>query len=164
VFIGSYYSDSQLVKLASTDPKIQVIHSFPSLAPILDFQVVNTSHSGTDDQQDQYSSGQSRIVSGCGGFTTGGLRSVRNGVGLKDAAILGEMQGARGLWALQSDPTSGYVCLHCMYLECCRLKIKGSKIRCWFHSSTKPESSALTQKARSKSWKSSRVFPWTRKL
>jgi DNA damage-binding protein 1 len=129
VFIGSYNSDSQLVKLAATDPKVQVIQSFPSLAPILDFQVVNTSHSGTEDQQDRYSSGQSRIVSGCGGFSAGGLRSVRNGVGLKDAAILGEIHGARGLWALQNDPASGYVWPHCVYLELCRLKFKGTKIR-----------------------------------
>ncbi|KAA8904984.1 mono-functional DNA-alkylating methyl methanesulfonate N-term-domain-containing protein [Sphaerosporella brunnea] len=108
VFIGSHYGDSQLVKLSSFDPKLQVIQNFPSLAPILDFQVISSSQSGTEDQPDQYSSGQSRIVSGCGGFTAGGLRSVRNGVGLKDSAILAEWEGGRGLWALRSDVNSGY--------------------------------------------------------
>jgi DNA damage-binding protein 1 len=122
VFVGSQYGDSQLIKLAATDPKVQVIQNFPSLAPTLDFQVIGANHSGNEDQQDQYSSGQSRIVSGCGGFASGGLRSIMNGVGLKPSAVLGEMHGARGLWALQGDLTSGYVWLRCPCSEPCRLK------------------------------------------
>ncbi|KAF8248907.1 DNA damage-binding protein 1 [Wilcoxina mikolae CBS 423.85] len=108
VFVGSQHGDSQLVKLSPQEPKCQVIQSLTSLAPILDFQVVGASHSGTEDQQNQYTSGQTKIVSGCGGFSTGGLRSMRSGVGLKDSAILGDMDGVRGLWAVKIDAASEF--------------------------------------------------------
>lgn len=108
VFVGSQTGDSQLVKLSAIDPMCQVIQSFTSLSPIFDFQVVGVNHSG-EEQQSQYSSGQTRIVAGCGGFSTGGLRSVRSGVSLKDSAILSEMEGVRGLWAIKSNPSSLYV-------------------------------------------------------
>ncbi|KAF8538333.1 CPSF A subunit region-domain-containing protein [Trichophaea hybrida] len=108
VFIGSQLGDSQLVKLSPHEPKCQVIQSFTSLAPIFDFQVVGATHSGTEVQQNQYTSGQTKIVSGCGGFSTGGLRSMRTGVGLKDSAIFGDMDGVRGLWAVKTEAASEF--------------------------------------------------------
>ncbi|TGZ82422.1 DNA damage-binding protein 1 [Ascodesmis nigricans] len=112
VFIGSHFGDSQLVKLAPTDPKCQVIQAFPNLAPILDFQVLDgeSGQEGAQEhQQSIYSSGQNRIVTGSGGYKDGGLRSMKNGVGLEDTAtVLEDMEGVRSLWALQSNPDSSF--------------------------------------------------------
>ncbi|KAI5795530.1 mono-functional DNA-alkylating methyl methanesulfonate N-term-domain-containing protein [Geopyxis carbonaria] len=109
VFVGSQHGDSQLVKVSSTEPKCQVVQEFESLAPILDFQVLYSSQSGMDDAQNVYSSGQTRIVTGSGGFRDGGLRSMKSGVGLEDAGILiDNIEGAQGVWALKSNPNNRY--------------------------------------------------------
>ncbi|KAI5813292.1 mono-functional DNA-alkylating methyl methanesulfonate N-term-domain-containing protein [Pyronema omphalodes] len=107
VFVGSQQGDSQLIKLGATDPKIQVISKLTSLSPVFDFQIVGSNNSGAD-QHNMYGSGQTRIVAGCGGFKDGCLRSVRSGVGLKDSAILGDMEGVRGLWAVKSVTPSEF--------------------------------------------------------
>ncbi|KAI5799515.1 mono-functional DNA-alkylating methyl methanesulfonate N-term-domain-containing protein [Pyronema domesticum] len=107
VFVGSQQGDSQLIKLGAKDPKIQVISTLTSLSPVFDFQIVGSNNAGAD-QQNMYGSGQTRIVAGCGGFKDGCLRSVRSGVGLKDSAILGDMEGVRGLWAVKSDKSSEF--------------------------------------------------------
>lgn len=84
------------------------MQSFSNLAPILDFRVLNL-NSGSEEQQQHYSSGQVRIVAASGGFYDGGLRSLKSGVGLDDSAILGEMEGVRSLWGLRSNPSSEFV-------------------------------------------------------
>jgi DNA damage-binding protein 1 len=108
VYVGSFSGDSQLVKLSSEYPKCRVLQNFVNLAPILDFQVVGESHSSTEGQQSQYTSGQMRIVLGSGGFQAGTLRSLRSGVGLRDSAILGDMEGVRALRALKCNPDSKF--------------------------------------------------------
>jgi DNA damage-binding protein 1 len=118
VFVGSQQGDSQLIKLGAKDPKIQVISTLTSLSPVFDFQIVGSNNAGAD-QHNMYGSGQTRIVAGCGGFKDGCLRSVRSGVGLKDSAILGDMEGVRGLWAVKSDKSSGFVFLTSSSLNKC---------------------------------------------
>lgn len=110
VYIGSHYGDSQLVKLSSQDPKCQIIQSFPNLAPILDFQSMDSiQKESTQGQTSLHSSGQARIVTASGGFRDGSLRSMKSGVGLEDLAVLGDMEGVRSLWALRTNTDSVWV-------------------------------------------------------
>lgn len=107
VFVGSKSADSQLVKLSPTGPRCEVIQEFSNIAPVLDFQVLTSSQSNPDDPlHDLYSSGQTRIVTASGGEFDGTLRSMKSGVGLEDSAILGDMEGIQGIWALKSNPSS----------------------------------------------------------
>ncbi|KAF8461342.1 mono-functional DNA-alkylating methyl methanesulfonate N-term-domain-containing protein [Kalaharituber pfeilii] len=118
VFIGSHLGDSQLIRLTWDPLSLQVVQTFPNLAPILDFRILDMGYSGSrsgngDDyvqqqQQQLYSSGQTRIVSGSGAFHDGTLRSLRSGVRLEELGILGEMSGVRGLWGLKTDAGSEY--------------------------------------------------------
>ncbi|KAI5843023.1 mono-functional DNA-alkylating methyl methanesulfonate N-term-domain-containing protein [Morchella snyderi] len=103
LYVGSHSGDSQLVRLSSEEPKVQVIKTFTNLAPVTDFRVVDMNYSGLENQQ-QYSSGHMRIVSCSGGFKQGSLRSVKSGLVMEDLGILGDMVGIRGLWGLKSTP------------------------------------------------------------
>lgn len=132
VFVGSQQGDSQVIKITPHDPKCRVIQTFTGIAPIFDFQVVGSSPVLAENQQNQYSAGKTRIVAACGGFRDGGLRCMRNGVGLKDLALLGNIEGVRTLSALKSCPDSEYVCslsLHRSTQQLLNRRSKPKKIR-----------------------------------
>ncbi|KAL7275659.1 hypothetical protein RUND412_001392 [Rhizina undulata] len=111
IFVASHQADSQLIKLTfNKKPSLEVLQSMPNLAPVMDFQVMESTDKGGPDEQLQhrYSSGQLKIVSGNGGFNAGSMRTLRSGVGLEDLGILGEMSGIRGLWAVRRKPHSEF--------------------------------------------------------
>jgi hypothetical protein len=68
---------------------VEVLDSFTSLAPILDFAV-----------QDMDRAGQGQLVMACGTLRDGSLRVVRNGIGLNELNCV-ELAGIRGVWALR---------------------------------------------------------------
>jgi DNA damage-binding protein 1 len=68
---------------------VEVLDSFTSLAPILDFAV-----------QDMDRAGQGQLVMCCGTLRDGSLRVVRNGIGLNELNCV-ELAGIRGVWALR---------------------------------------------------------------
>lgn len=108
LFVGSHYGDSQLFRVelsANTAAKnyLQLTQVFHSVAPVLDFAVMDMGNREGDSQLgNAYSSGQARIVAGSGVHKDGSLRSVRSGVGLEDIGILAELQNVRGVFALKS--------------------------------------------------------------
>ncbi|KAF3932263.1 hypothetical protein ABW19_dt0202829 [Dactylella cylindrospora] len=106
VFLGSHFGDSLLVRLSAGNPKIEVVHTLPNLAPISDFVVLGTETGG--EEIHQYSSGQTMILTCSGGFFDGGLRSVRSGVGIQDVGILGEMSGVQKVWPLKVTPGNSF--------------------------------------------------------
>ncbi|KXS13000.1 hypothetical protein M427DRAFT_100883 [Gonapodya prolifera JEL478] len=99
VFVGSHFGDSQLLHLLThpsttappTDPPqlFDVLATYPSLSPIVDFTVV-----------DLDGRGQGTVVACCGGFKDGSVRVVRNGVGVSEIAGV-EVEGVRGVWSLR---------------------------------------------------------------
>ena len=101
VFIGSHQGDSQLIRIL--DHEIEVLQTFPNIAPILDFTIMDMGNRGGEIQTNEYSSGQARIVTGSGAFQDGSLRSVRSGVGMEDQGILGEMDHVTELFSLCSS-------------------------------------------------------------
>ncbi|KZF23183.1 DNA damage-binding protein 1 [Xylona heveae TC161] len=106
VFVGSHQGDSQVVKIE--EGSIEVVQTFPNIAPILDFTIMDMGSRAGDSQMNEYSSGQARLVTGSGAFKDGSLRSVRSGVGLEDVGILGEMEHITELFSLKSS-ANGYV-------------------------------------------------------
>lgn len=89
IFVGSHQGDSQIIQIS--EKSIEVIQSFPNIAPILDFTVMDMGNRSSDAPVNEFSSGQARIVTGSGAFKDGSLRSVRSGVGLEDLGAIGEM-------------------------------------------------------------------------
>ena len=88
-FLGSHSGDSQLVVIKESG--VEVLQTFPNIAPILDFTVMDMGNRSSDAPVNEFSSGQARIVTGSGAFKDGSLRSVRSGVGLEDLGSIGEM-------------------------------------------------------------------------
>lgn len=107
VFLGSDLGDSLVVRLTDDGQTVDVIQAFPSLAPILDFQIMDLGR-GTGERVNAFDSGQARLVTGSGAFEMGTLRSVRSGVGLEDLGILGEMTGIRSISRLALNPSSDF--------------------------------------------------------
>jgi DNA damage-binding protein 1 len=105
IFLGSHGGDSQLLRMDPRDCSFEVVQTFPNIAPILDFTIMDLGGRGASGQANEYSSGQARIVTGSGEYGSGSLRSVRSGVGLEDIGQLGEMENVIGLYSLSS--TSG---------------------------------------------------------
>lgn len=89
VFVGSHQGDSQVIQISPK--KIEVVQTFPNIAPILDFTVMDMGNRSSEAQVNEFSSGQARIVTGSGAFKDGSLRSVRSGVGLEDRGDLGSL-------------------------------------------------------------------------
>ena len=87
VFIGSHQGDSQVIRLL--EKKIDVVQTFPNIAPVLDFTIMDMGNRAGESQTNEFSSGQARIVTGSGAFQDGSLRSVRSGVGLEEQGLLG---------------------------------------------------------------------------
>ncbi|RGP80865.1 DNA damage-binding 1 [Fusarium longipes] len=103
LFIASHHGDSQLYQIDIEAKTAMLVQSFSNNAPILDFSIMDMGNREGDTQSGNvFSSGQSRIVAGCGAYRDGTLRSIRSGVGLEDRGVLDELEGTRGLFALRS--------------------------------------------------------------
>lgn len=107
IFVGSHQGNSQLIQI--TPGSIEILQTFPNIAPILDFTVMDMGNRSSDAQVNEYSSGQARIVTGSGAFKDGSLRSVRSGVGLEDLGSIGEMENITDVFSLKSSPALGFV-------------------------------------------------------
>ncbi|KAL9128690.1 MAG: hypothetical protein Q9217_002683 [Psora testacea] len=104
VFVGSHQGDSQVARIHPGG--VEVVQTISNIAPVLDFTIMDMGSRSGEGQNNEYSSGQARIVTGSGIFGDGSLRSVRSGVGLEEQGVLGEMDHATDLFALRSRPTS----------------------------------------------------------
>jgi len=106
IFVGSHQGNSQVIQIA--EQSMEIIQTFPNVAPILDFAVMDMGNRTSEAQVNEYSSGQARIVTGSGAFKDGSLRSVRSGVGLEDLGSLGEMQHVTDVFGLKTSPTAEF--------------------------------------------------------
>ncbi|KAF6263102.1 mono-functional DNA-alkylating methyl methanesulfonate N-term-domain-containing protein, partial [Scenedesmus sp. NREL 46B-D3] len=75
---------------------VEVVESWPSLAPIVDFVVMDLERQG-----------QGQMVACSGVFQDGSLRVVRNGIGIHEAASM-ELPGIKGVWSLRSSWMDAY--------------------------------------------------------
>lgn len=89
IFVGSHQGDSQVIQIE--EKGLEVLQTFPNIAPILDFTVMDMGNRSADAPVNEFSSGQARIVTGSGAFKDGSLRSVRSGVGLEDLGSIGDL-------------------------------------------------------------------------
>lgn len=102
IFVGSHQGDSQIIQI-SEDQGLNVVQTFPNIAPVLDFTVMDMGNRTSDAPVNEFSSGQARIVTGSGAFKDGSLRSVRSGVGLEDLGSIGDMGApVSAIFALRS--------------------------------------------------------------
>ncbi|KAK9470063.1 CPSF A subunit region-domain-containing protein [Dipodascopsis tothii] len=95
-FVTSHFSPSTLFQLAATEPYVRPVQVMPNLAPITDFQLVET-----DAAVD--------VVACSGGFKSGALRIVRTGVGVDALAELAGLPGVCGLWAVRDVVVASFV-------------------------------------------------------
>ncbi|GAO17774.1 hypothetical protein UVI_02006300 [Ustilaginoidea virens] len=103
LFVASHHGDSQLLQVDIKTKKMVLIKTLSNNAPILDFAIMDMGNREGDTQSgNAFSSGQARIVAGCGAYHDGSLRSIRSGVGLEDEGFLDEIQNANQLFALKS--------------------------------------------------------------
>lgn len=103
LFLASHHGDSQLLHIDMCSQTMVLIKTLSSNAPILDFAIMDMGNREGDSQSgNAFSSGQARIVAGCGAYHDGSLRSIRSGVGLEDQGILDETEAIRGLFSLKS--------------------------------------------------------------
>ncbi|KAF2739090.1 DNA damage-binding protein 1 [Polyplosphaeria fusca] len=107
IFVGSHQGDSQVIRIG--EKSSDTVQTFSNIAPILDFTIMDMGNRSGEGQTSEYSSGQSRIVTGSGAFQDGSLRSVRSGVGLEDLGVLGEMEHISSLFSLKSIGPSDFV-------------------------------------------------------
>ncbi|CAJ0549478.1 Ff.00g030910.m01.CDS01 [Fusarium sp. VM40] len=103
LFVASHHGDSQLYQIDVDATTATLVQSFSNNAPILDFSIMDMGNREGDAQAgNAFSSGQSRIVAGCGAYRDGSLRSIRSGVGLEDRGVLDELSETKGLFTLHS--------------------------------------------------------------
>ncbi|KAH6608537.1 dna damage-binding 1 [Trichoderma cornu-damae] len=103
LFVGSHHGDSQLLRVDIESRQMTLLKVLSNNAPIMDFTIMDLGNREGDAQSgNTFSSGQARIVAGCGAYQDGSLRSIRSGVGLEDRGLLDEIQGTRGLYTLRS--------------------------------------------------------------
>lgn len=103
LFLASHHGDSQLFHVDVESGAMVLLKTLSNNAPILDFAIMDMGNREGDSQLgNAFSSGQARIVAGCGAYRDGSLRSIRSGVGLEDEGVLDEIKGARGLFTLRS--------------------------------------------------------------
>ncbi|KAF5678820.1 dna damage-binding 1 [Fusarium heterosporum] len=103
LFVASHHGDSQLYQIDVEAVTATLIQPYSNNAPILDFSIMDMGNREGDAQAGNvFSSGQSRIVAGCGAYRDGSLRSIRSGVGLEDRGVLDELAGTKGLFTLRS--------------------------------------------------------------
>ncbi|KAI8327522.1 CPSF A subunit region-domain-containing protein, partial [Chlamydoabsidia padenii] len=96
LYVGSSKGDSQVVHVLGRDSIenkdiLQVIETFPSLGPVIDFCVADL------DKQ-----GQLQLITCSGAGKDSSLRIIRSGVGLNQLAAI-EMSGVKATWALRSS-------------------------------------------------------------
>lgn len=107
LFLASAHGDSQLLKVDIDNATMMVIQSFSNNGPIPDFAIMDMGNrEGEVQLGNAFSSGQARIVAGCGVSRDGSLRSIRSGVGLDDRGVLDEIQNAKGLFSLTSPASN----------------------------------------------------------
>ncbi|KAF4552122.1 Mono-functional DNA-alkylating methyl methanesulfonate-like protein [Elsinoe fawcettii] len=106
LFVGSHQGDSQVIQIK--EQSMEVLQTFPNVAPILDFSVMDMGNRTSDAQVNEYSSGQARIVTGSGAFKDGSLRSVRSGVGLEEIGLIGEMEHITDIFSLRTKTGSKF--------------------------------------------------------
>lgn len=107
LFLASHQGDSQLLSIDIPSRSMNLVKSLSNNAPILDFAIMDMGNREGDIQLgNAFSSGQARIVAGCGAYRDGSLRSIRSGVGLEDRGVLDDIQGTRGLFSLTSPGSS----------------------------------------------------------
>lgn len=107
LFLASHHGNSQLLRIDIKRKIMQVVKSLSNNAPVLDFAIMDMGNREGDSQfGNAFSSGQARIVAGCGAYHDGSLRSIRSGVGLDDEGILDEIQDTKGLFTLRSHVAS----------------------------------------------------------
>ncbi|VUC24859.1 unnamed protein product [Clonostachys rosea] len=103
LFLASHHGDPQLLLVNTDSKEMTLLKSFPNNAPILDFAIMDIGNREGDHQTgNAFSSGQARIVAGCGAYQDGSLRSIRSGVGLEDWGILFDQTDTRALFTLKS--------------------------------------------------------------
>jgi DNA damage-binding protein 1 len=107
LFLASHHGDSQLLRIDIATQVMVLVKTLSNNAPILDFAIMDMGNREGDSQfGNTFSSGQARIVAGCGAYRDGSLRSIRSGVGLEDEGILDEIHDTKGLFALRSHGAS----------------------------------------------------------
>ncbi|KIW12838.1 hypothetical protein PV08_08025 [Exophiala spinifera] len=104
VFVGSHSGDSQVVHIE--EGGVRVVQTFPNIAPILDFTIMDLGRGAEGSQSLEFSSGQARIVAASGAWQDGTIRSVRSGVGLEELGTIGELAHVTDLWGLSSTGES----------------------------------------------------------
>jgi DNA damage-binding protein 1 len=117
LFVGSHHGDSQLLRFNEESYITELVQTIPSIAPILDFAVMDLGSRQSDTQLGNvFSSGQARIIAGCGVHQDGSLRSIRSGVGLEDIGILDQIENTRGLFTLKSykSPKADILVVPCL--------------------------------------------------
>ena len=135
LFIGSAMGDSQLCRLelrggggggeggglqeggreeedgaasCLPPPLLHELQRFPSLGPIVDFDLIDSTRQQQQQQGGAGSGGGGgggQLVAACGGYSEGSLRIVRAGIGLREAACV-DLPGINGLWALRREGRS----------------------------------------------------------
>ncbi|OAA48405.1 DNA damage-binding protein 1 [Metarhizium rileyi] len=107
LFLASHHGDSQLLRIDIDTQSMVLVKTLSNNAPILDFAIMDMGNREGDSQfGNAFSSGQARIVAGCGAYHDGSLRSIRSGVGLEDEGVLDEIQDTKGLFTLRSHGSS----------------------------------------------------------
>ncbi|CAM4789835.1 unnamed protein product [Rotaria magnacalcarata] len=92
-FIGSYFGDSQLIRLLSepqNGSQLQMLESYTNLGPILDMCLIDLLR---HDRQLVTCSGNSKDSS---------LRFIRTGIGIHEHASI-DLRNIKGIWALKID-------------------------------------------------------------
>ncbi|KAF4126505.1 DNA damage-binding protein 1 [Geosmithia morbida] len=103
LYLASHHGDCQVIRIDVDLMRMSILNSQQNNAPILDFAIMDIGNREGDSQAgNAFSSGQARIVAGCGAYRDGSLRSIRSGVGLDDTGILDDIEGSRGLFTLKS--------------------------------------------------------------
>ncbi|KIW34424.1 uncharacterized protein PV07_01202 [Cladophialophora immunda] len=100
VFVGSHAGDSQVVHIE--EEGVRIVQTFPNIAPILDFTIMDLGRGAEGGAAPEFSSGQARIVTASGAWQDGSIRSVRSGVGLEEIGTIGELSHIIDLWGLSS--------------------------------------------------------------
>ena len=106
VFVASHVGNSQFLKLDLSGPRaptFKIVHTILNIAPIIDFTIMDLGNRTALAQTNEFSSGQARIVAGCGAFETGSLQSIRSGVGLEEIGSLGDLGHVKSLHTLQNS-------------------------------------------------------------
>ncbi|GAA5877302.1 hypothetical protein JCM3774_001631 [Rhodotorula dairenensis] len=115
-YVASRFGDSQLVRLdrtgspAAAGNDLQLVASYPSLAPILDFCLL-----------EDEAGGSSCLVTCSGAYKTGSLRVVRRGVGLAELAAL-DLPEVQRLWSI-AEPSGSTLLVLGSYADTRTLRV-----------------------------------------